>query len=341
MTEIDGFEGFDGFAAPESNFFRLPNQWTDITRDIQSLAELKVVEYVLRHTWGYHEYGQVKRISLDEFENGRKKKGGERLDRGIGMRKQAILSGIRLAVDHGLLIVIEDESNDGGRRRKFYGLRMKSKEGVCSSYAGGMKIIPAMYDDHTPYIEINLGKKPYSSLQKSKGRRLATSPPPQNGKPLLYDEFDNKAAGQYRQLLVQHDSILVNGFRKPRIDTLSKLMFRLRVDLGIPKVEITEVLDWLINHYGEPYVPKIFKLEDLLTKWEKFKAAMERQEFDEANGRQDNKPASHARVKLCKELKTELDKMFPDEVLYSQGDLDRLLVKRGLRRQSVMVTELY
>jgi hypothetical protein len=41
---------FAGFSKPEANFFRLPNEWTDITAQISSLAEMKVVEYVLRHT---------------------------------------------------------------------------------------------------------------------------------------------------------------------------------------------------------------------------------------------------------------------------------------------------
>jgi hypothetical protein len=44
---------FTGFSKPEANFFRLPNEWTDIiTARVASLAEMKLVEYVLKHTWG-------------------------------------------------------------------------------------------------------------------------------------------------------------------------------------------------------------------------------------------------------------------------------------------------
>ncbi len=41
---------FVGFNKPETNFFRLPNEWTDITARVTSLAEMKLVEYVLKHT---------------------------------------------------------------------------------------------------------------------------------------------------------------------------------------------------------------------------------------------------------------------------------------------------
>jgi hypothetical protein len=58
---------FEGFSKPEANFFRLPNEWTDITAGIDNIAELKVVQYILRHTWGYQEYSIKKHITIDEF----------------------------------------------------------------------------------------------------------------------------------------------------------------------------------------------------------------------------------------------------------------------------------
>ena len=75
-------QSFDGFSKPETNFFRLPNEWTDITAQVTSLAEMKLVEYVLKHTWGYSEFDVVKKITTDEFMYGRKKKSGERVDKG-------------------------------------------------------------------------------------------------------------------------------------------------------------------------------------------------------------------------------------------------------------------
>lgn len=141
-------KSFQGFYYPEENWFRMPNIWTDITSGMASLAELKVVEYVLRHTWGYQEFGKMKKITLDEFESGRKKTDGTRMDKGIGMRKQAIISGLRQAVKDGFLVEEVDKS-DKGRIKKFYGLRML-QSGSADEDGGGE--VKQMYENHTPGV---------------------------------------------------------------------------------------------------------------------------------------------------------------------------------------------
>jgi hypothetical protein len=123
MTQDDQFI-YEGFEKPASNYFRLPRDWTDITSKITSLAELKIVEYVLKHTWGYHEYGQVKKITIDEFMHGRKYKTGERVDKGTGLTKQSVIDGIKKAIAHGLLLE-EIDSSDKARIKKSYALKMK------------------------------------------------------------------------------------------------------------------------------------------------------------------------------------------------------------------------
>src|SRR5579859_7062430 len=97
---------FQGFEEPESNWSKLPHQLIEALPEITSLAELKVILYILRHTWGYHE--SCKRISQDEFENGRKKQHGERLDPGTGMSTNAIKDGIARAIKHGFIRVETD-----------------------------------------------------------------------------------------------------------------------------------------------------------------------------------------------------------------------------------------
>lgn len=116
---------FEGFSKPEANFFRLPNEWTDMTANITSLAEVKLVEYVLKHTWGYSEFDLVKKITTNEFMYGRKKKDGTRIDSGTGLSKPSVIEGLTNAVKHGLLEVEIDES-DKARIKKFYKLHMKT-----------------------------------------------------------------------------------------------------------------------------------------------------------------------------------------------------------------------
>jgi len=116
---------FEGFNKPEANFFRLPNEWTDITAKVTSLAEMKLVEYVLKHTWGYSEFDVVKKITTDEFMHGRKKKSGERVDKGTGLSKPSVIAGLKSAVKHGLLEEEIDDS-DKARIKKFYKLKMRN-----------------------------------------------------------------------------------------------------------------------------------------------------------------------------------------------------------------------
>ncbi len=116
---------FPGFSKPEANFFRLPNEWTDITAYLTSLAEMKLVEYVLKHTWGYSEFDVVKKITTDEFMYGRKKKDGTRIDRGTGLSKPSVIAGLKSAVAHGLLME-EVDDRDKARIKKCYKLKMKT-----------------------------------------------------------------------------------------------------------------------------------------------------------------------------------------------------------------------
>lgn len=119
---------FPGFARPEQNWFKLPNDWTDITAGMSSLAELKVVEYVLKHTWGYQEFGLTKQITTDEFMHGRKRKDGTRMDKGTGLiSRHSVIDGLKKAVQDGYLIEDVDAS-DLGRVKKFYALRMQGHE---------------------------------------------------------------------------------------------------------------------------------------------------------------------------------------------------------------------
>ncbi len=116
-------QSFAGFPPPTKNFFSLPNEITDIIASITNLSELKVLLYVMRHTWGYHEFGICKTISIDEFMHGRRYKDGSRQDKGTGLSRQGVLDGIERAIKDGYLIC-EVDASDLGRTKKSYALRM-------------------------------------------------------------------------------------------------------------------------------------------------------------------------------------------------------------------------
>ena len=114
---------FAGFQRPESNYFKMPNDWIDLTAEINNVAELKVVQYILRHTWGYQEYDIKKHITIDEFSHGRRRSDGSRMDKGTGLSERAVRYGLQAAVGHKLIEELVDDS-DRGRTKKFYSLRM-------------------------------------------------------------------------------------------------------------------------------------------------------------------------------------------------------------------------
>lgn len=119
-------EIFQGFVPPVDDYFRMPNEWINICAEIKSLAELKIVQYVLRHTWGYQDYDGVRKLTLDEFMHGRKRRDGTRIDKGTGLSDRGVKDGIALAMEHGYLIC-EVDDKDKARIKKSYGIKMISE----------------------------------------------------------------------------------------------------------------------------------------------------------------------------------------------------------------------
>src|SRR5947199_4889536 len=147
---------FAGFSKPEANFFRLPNEWTDITAKVTSPAEMKLVEYVLKHTWGYSEFDMVKKITTSEFMSGRKRKSGERIDIGTGLSKPSVIAGLKSAVAHGLLEEEIDDS-DKARIKKYYKLKMKTPIKEAE---------PEKQAPHAEVKNVNIGVKNFNSRGK-------------------------------------------------------------------------------------------------------------------------------------------------------------------------------
>ncbi len=182
---------FPGFSKPETNFFRLPNEWTDITAHITSLAELKVVEYVLKHTWGYSEFDMVKKITTDEFMYGRKKKDGTRIDTGTGLSKPSVIEGLNNAVKQGLLEVEIDDS-DRARIKKYYKLHMKAPQ---------EKNEPEAKETHADVNNLNIGVKNFNSRGKDALQRSEKDTKERYNNVTKYNAPDKDEKEYYAKLL--------------------------------------------------------------------------------------------------------------------------------------------
>jgi hypothetical protein len=118
---------FGGFDDPEENWLKLPKAIYDNLHRFSSGAELKVVLYVLRHTWGYGD--EYKAMSVAEISKGRLRKDGTRIDAGTGLHTQAVCDGVNRAIEHGFLRVWRDDT-DLARKVKYYMLAKSDPERV-------------------------------------------------------------------------------------------------------------------------------------------------------------------------------------------------------------------
>lgn len=184
---------FPGWTRPKSNYTQVPNAFWDQLPNFETLAELKVVLYILRHTWGYVGVKQ-RRISVDEFQNGRKNKEGGRIDKGVGMTRANIMKGLKLAQQHGF-ITVETDERDKARRSKTYQLRMKGasrqETGIKTipeeNDATGTKTIPQRYQNDTAEVlnqDLDHGKKARKeSLETKKEKAASAAAPKKPAKP--------------------------------------------------------------------------------------------------------------------------------------------------------------
>ena len=120
---------FAGFERPEQNWSKLPHTFIESLPYVRTIGEMKVVLYILRHTWGFQEFHESKKITTEEFQNGRKLRDGTRMDGGTGLTSPTIREGLKQAVLHGFIEVEVDDS-DLARVKKYYSIRMVQEQVV-------------------------------------------------------------------------------------------------------------------------------------------------------------------------------------------------------------------
>jgi len=114
-------EVFPGFWHPNNSegFSKMPHELIDRLDKIESLSELKVILYIMRHTWGFQEFERGKKITTDEFMHGRKRADGSRMDNGTGLSDWGVKDGIAKAIKHGY-VLCETDTKDKARIKKYY-----------------------------------------------------------------------------------------------------------------------------------------------------------------------------------------------------------------------------
>ena len=141
--------GFRGFRQRQSNYSELPHEFIDLLPSIKAATELKVVIYILRHTWGFQEFDRPKKITIDEFMYGRKREDGSRMDGGTGLSEQGVRDGIAKALEHNYIVVTVD-SSDKARIEKAYMLNFAEVKDLDPQTLEVKSLDPKSFDLYPP-----------------------------------------------------------------------------------------------------------------------------------------------------------------------------------------------
>jgi phage replication O-like protein O len=138
---------FQGFRSPR--YTQVPDEVFDELLTHLSGAELKVLLYIIRRTFGFKK--ESDNISLNQLLHGITTTEGIVLDRGTGLTKKTLLETIKSLVEKKLIIAQRRRSEEKGNEPTTYHIHMigekKEKEntplGIKSTPRGGVKNTPS------------------------------------------------------------------------------------------------------------------------------------------------------------------------------------------------------
>ena len=128
---------FMGFSSP--NTTAVPDDFFDVLAPNLSEAELRVLIYILRRTFGFKKESDT--ISLKQMVEGITTRDGRMLDRGTGMSKPGVMKGVKGLVAKGVILASRNSSPERGDEPTTYCLHFRqddvSPPGATSFTRGG------------------------------------------------------------------------------------------------------------------------------------------------------------------------------------------------------------
>ncbi len=113
---------FEGFASP--NFTQVPDELFDVLMPQLSDAELRVLLYIVRRTFGFKRDADA--ISLSQLVSGITTREGQVLDRGTGLSKATVARGLAGLREKGVILAERRSSIQRGNEATTYRLRFKT-----------------------------------------------------------------------------------------------------------------------------------------------------------------------------------------------------------------------
>jgi hypothetical protein len=113
---------YDGFSAP--NYTQVPDDVFDVLAPQLSEAELRVLLYIIRRTFGFKKHADS--ISLKQLVEGIRTHDGRVLDSGAGVAKSSAVRAVKGLVEKGIVAAQRNQSRERGFEATTYALRFKS-----------------------------------------------------------------------------------------------------------------------------------------------------------------------------------------------------------------------
>jgi hypothetical protein len=140
---------FRGFRAP--NFTSVPDDLFDELLPDLTGAELKVLLYIIRRTYGFKKESDP--ISLSQMLNGITTRDDKVLDRGVGVTKPSLLKALRSLQDQNIIRAIRQRNENRGDQPTIYSLVMDNEQ-------GGKKDLPPVVKKVNHPLVKNLDQAP-------------------------------------------------------------------------------------------------------------------------------------------------------------------------------------
>lgn len=118
--ESDRQSRFRGYSSP--NYTQVHDQLFDEHLPDLSGAELKVLLYIIRRTFGFKK--ESDNISLNELLHGITTRAAAQLDRGTGLSRSTLIEALKGLVEKGHIIAMQRSSRDRGNEATNYRLNV-------------------------------------------------------------------------------------------------------------------------------------------------------------------------------------------------------------------------
>ncbi len=141
---------FVGFSLP--NTTSVPDDFFDVLAPNLSEAELRVLIYILRRTFGFKKESDT--ISLKQMVEGITTRDGRTLDQGTGMSKPGVTKGVKGLVAKGVILAIRNSSPERGDEPTTYRLHFRHDDlhvpGVTPFTRGEQRSLQGGVNDVAP-----------------------------------------------------------------------------------------------------------------------------------------------------------------------------------------------